>query len=399
MKKLFFLLLITGFSFYVFAQSDSAQYAAIETRIKQQYAPDSRSVYFKTEIREDSLLVESSSKQALEAFLQQSKVIKNFKVFGNLLPDSKLGGKIYGVATVSVTNNRKSPSHSAELVTQLLLGTPVQILKKEGFYYLVRSPEGYLSYVDPMAIRLMDEQTFQNWRSAPKIIYTSDMGYAYTNPGTAAPRVSDLVKGNILQLIKEDDRFYQVVFPDQRQAFIPKTDAQPYQQWLSLPAPTAAQILSTAKSLMGVPYLWGGTSIKGVDCSGFTRTSYFLNGILIPRDASQQALAGTAIDIADGPDISLDKCLKNLRSGDLLFFSSSKRKGISGGRVTHVAIYMGNMEYIQSAGMVRVSSLDPAAANYDVVQSPALVSARRILTDVGQPQVTKVGSHPWYTPK
>jgi hypothetical protein len=295
-----------------------------------------------------------------------------------------------------VTNNRKSPSHSAELVTQLLLGTPVQVLKKEGSYYIVRSPDGYLSYVDPMAIRLMDQQDFQAWRAAPKIIYTSDLGYAYVSPTAGAQRVSDLVKGNILQLLKEEKDYYQVVFPDQRQAFIRKAEAQPYQQWLSQPIPTAAQILGTAKTLMGVPYLWGGTSIKGVDCSGFTRTSYFLNGVVIPRDASQQALVGTAVDILEGEDVSLDKCLKNLRPGDLLFFSSAKRRGIKGGRVTHTAIYMGNMEYIQSAGMVRINSLNPAAANYDSVQGPALVSARRMLTDVGQPQITKVGEHPWY---
>jgi len=399
MKKLFLWLLTGAISFSVSAQTDSAKYAAVFAQVKKQYAPDSRSVLFKTEINKDTLLVESSSQEAINAFLQQSKDIKRLAIKTNLLPDSKLKGKIYGVTNLSVANNRKTPSHSAELVTQMLLGTPVQVLKRENGYYIVRSPEGYISYVDPTGIELMDQQTFNAWKASDKIVYTADLGFAYISPVVGSTRVSDLVKGNILQVLKEENGYYKVAFPDQRIGFILKSETQPYKQWLSRPVPTADQILTTAKTLMGVPYLWGGTSNKGVDCSGFTRTSYFLNGIIIPRDASQQALVGTEVDITENDEISLDKCLKNLKPGDLLFFSSAKRKGVKGGRVTHTAIYMNNLEYIQSSGMVMISSLDPKAANYDEGHGVGLVSARRMLTDVGKPQITKVELHPWYTAK
>src|SRR5690606_14413521 len=104
----------------------------------------------------------------------------------------------------------------------------------------------------------------------------------------------------------------------------PVKAAQNYKQWVSRPNPDAAQILTTAKTLIGTPYLWGGTSMKGVDCSGFTKTCFFLNGIILPRDASQQALIGEAVDIYEGDTVNLAKSLKNLQAGDLLFFAAAK---------------------------------------------------------------------------
>src|SRR5690606_34759178 len=88
---------------------------------------------------------------------------------------------------------------------------------------------------------------------------------------------------------------------------------------------TADRLISTAKRMMGLPYLWGGTSVKGVDCSGFTKTAFHMNGLMIPRDASQQVLEGMQVDIL-APDGSLDTVLvhRNLKPGDLLFFSAGK---------------------------------------------------------------------------
>lgn len=224
----------------------------------------------------------------------------------------------------------------------------------------------------------------------------ADYGHALSKPDLQAARVSDLVGGNVLQVLGTEKDFYQVRFPDQRIAYIQQSQAMPYQKWVDRPNPHAAAVLATAKTLIGVPYLWGGTSIKGVDCSGFTKTAYFLNGIIIPRDASQQALVGQPVDVMENDTVNVEKCLKNLQPGDLLFFSSAKARGINGGKVTHTAIYMGNGEFIQSAGMVKISSLVPTAVNYDKGQTPALVGARRILTAIGQPEITRVSEHDWY---
>jgi cell wall-associated NlpC family hydrolase len=204
--------------------------------------------------------------------------------------------------------------------------------------------------------------------------------------------VSDLVAGNIMQLISESNGFYKISFPDKRMAYIPVKKARLFDQWKDLPDPGAEEILRTARNFLGIPYLWGGTSVKGMDCSGFTKTSYFLNGIVLPRDASQQALVGEKLDINVADTVDIAKSLKTLKAGDLLFFAANKLTR----RVTHTAIYIGNGEFIQAAGLVRINSMIKGAKNYDDFQSRTMVGARRMLTAIGEPEVTRVNKHPYY---
>ncbi len=378
------------------AQSDTASYRLKAQEIQKKYAPDKRKIYFNLQIKGDSVKLESTSKQALHEFELVKPTTGTIKFSSVLLPSSSLNGFEYGVANLSVCNNRANPQHGAELMTQMLLGTPLRILKKQGGFYLVETPDGYLAWTDSGAIKTMNQTQYEVWKRAEKVVFIADYGHSFSKPDLQSQRVSDVVNGNIMQLLGQEKDFLKVVYPDGRQAYLPKAQATAYQQWVKRPNPNAKAILATAETLLGVPYLWGGTSIKGVDCSGFTKTAYFLNGIVIPRDASQQALVGSPIDVLENDSISVAKCLKNLQPGDLLFFSASKRRGINGGRVSHTAIYMGNGEFIQSAGMVKINSLVPTAANYDGGQSTTLVGARRILTEIGQPEITRIDQHDWY---
>ncbi|RYG11281.1 MAG: glycoside hydrolase [Chitinophagaceae bacterium] len=396
MKRLVILFCLFGISVSLKAQIDTATFRTISNQIKKEFAPDKRSVYFNYQIKGDTILVESTSQGALNALDKQANEIQGFVKVNSLLPSKNLNGMEYGLANLSVCNNRSAPQNSAEMLTQMILGTPIQVLKKVGGYYLVKTPDGYLSYTDGTAVSLMNKDDFDAWKKSKRIIYLQEFGHAFSKPDVNSIRVSDLVKGNILQVLAEEKSYYKVLFPDKRTGYVKKTDAKGFSEWEKNPNPNADAILETAKTLIGVPYLWGGTSIKGVDCSGFTKTSYFLNGIIIPRDASQQALVGSAIDVLDADSISVEKCLKNLKPGDLLFFSAAKRRGVNGGRVSHTAIYMGNGEFIQAAGMVKISSLVPTAANYDEHQSKTLVNARRFLTEIGKPEITRVDEHDWY---
>ncbi len=128
--------------------------------------------------------------------------------------------------------------------------------------------------------------------------------------------------------------------------------------------------MATSKKLMGLPYLWGGTSTKGVDCSGFTKTIYFLNGMVIPRDASQQVHTGKQTDE--------DKNFKNLEVGDLLFFGRQATDSTAE-KVVHVGMWIGNHEFIHSSGQVRISSISKEADNYDEYNLNRYLRSKRIL--------------------
>lgn len=394
-KSLFFLFFFISVSVLKAQNLDTASLNAAFSKVKKEKAPDKRSVHFVLSYKQDTAIIESSSEEAIKAFNMQFKAENHPKIKRILLPDANLKGKIYGVANLSVANNRLNPAHSAELVTQILMGTPVEVLKKQSGFFYVRTPEGYLSWVDGAAIKDMTLEELQAWKAAEKIIISADYGHVYSEPNKESARVSDLVSGNILKNIGETGSFIKVEFPDKRTGYVEKNKTESYKIWLSKGLPNAGNILNSANKFIGVPYLWGGTSIKGMDCSGFTKTAFFLNGIILPRDASQQVLVGTPVEVITANNFDVDKAVKNLLPGDLLFFAGSKKPGSLEGRITHVAIYMGDGKMIQSAGMVKISSLYPNDPTYDTAVSN-IVSAKRVLNNVGNPEITKVENHGWY---
>ncbi|MBI5473537.1 MAG: C40 family peptidase, partial [Ignavibacteriae bacterium] len=199
------------------------------------------------------------------------------------LPQESLGEKRHGVISVSVANLRSKPGHGEELVTQVLMGTPVTLLKFDDGWFLVQTPDDYLGWTDDM-MAVWSENDFAAWRQQPKIIVTVTYTHSHVGRDAATDIVSDLVAGNIVKLRSKDSGSFEVEYPDGRVAYVALGDAMPLKQWIAGAQDTPERIIETAKRFKGVPYLWGGTSAKALDCSGFTKTVYFLNGVLLPRD-------------------------------------------------------------------------------------------------------------------
>ena len=143
------------------------------------------------------------------------------------------------------------------MATQATLGTPVKILKKEKGHFFVRTPDNYLSWTESRGIIPMNKADFENWQNSQKIVYTDLFGFAYSEASESSSPVSDLVAGNILQLMGEAKGFYKVSFPDKRIAYISIKKGQLFDQWEKQPNPSADQILNTARNFLGIPYLWG----------------------------------------------------------------------------------------------------------------------------------------------
>ncbi|KGE13090.1 NlpC/P60 family protein [Sphingobacterium deserti] len=370
------------------------------TDFRLQWAPDKRSsiVELVENGTQNNTHIIQISDPKLKAPLQKelAKLNGSFNVV--TLPDSTVGDNTVGLVNLSVANLRTAPSHAAEMATQVLLGTQLDILQKKGGDYRVRTPEGYIAWVPTSSITPLSTEKLHAWNSNDRIIYTAEFGKSFSAPDLQSQRVSDLVYGGILSLSSETDTFYKVVYPDGRIAYIPKEEGQLFSTWMKTREAHADNIIRSAKSMLGLPYLWGGTSVKGVDCSGFTKTSYFMNGLVIPRDASQQVLHGQNIDILDkNGDFDAEKALKNLKPADLLFFAGGKNKS-KNARVTHVALYLGNGQFIHAAGSVRINSMLKKAADYDDFQTRTVVAAKRYLAEK-DPGIQNINASTYYNNK
>ncbi|MES2520208.1 MAG: C40 family peptidase [Bacteroidota bacterium] len=355
-------------------KADSSITQIIES-FTMRFAPDKRTAIFQVDaFRQNNhvILTGRTNLFGAKSFLLDRLKIEKVPIVDEIktLPEPELEDKIYGLVEVSVCNIRYSPKHSGELASQALMGTPVRVLEKEdNGWLLIQTPDQYISWVDRGAITLMNKEKMDSWKAVPKIIYTQAYGSAYSEPNDESATVSDLVAGCMMELVAENGDFFQVLFADQRQGYVAKRESNLYNQWLSERNATEDNLVATSKRLMGVPYLWGGTSFKGVDCSGFTKTVYFLNGVILPRDASQQVMIGETIDKTGN--------WSELKVGDLLFFGEKREDGSE--RVVHVAMWVGNGEFIHASDKVRVSSMIATAPNFDEYNAKRYLRAKRIL--------------------
>ena len=293
----------------------------------------------------------------------------------------------YGVVHISVCNLREEGKFTSGMSTQALLGMPVKVLQYNGWYE-IQTPDDYTGWVHRMVITPMSKERYDEWNRAEKIVVTSHYGFAYEKPDESSQPVSDVVAGNRLKWEGSKGHFYQVSYPDGRKAYLSKSISQPEAEWRASLKQDVESIIETAYSMMGIPYLWAGTSSKGVDCSGLVRTVFFMHDIIIPRDASQQAYVGEHIDIA--PDFS------NVKRGDLVFFgrkaTAERKEGIS-----HVGIYLGNKQFIHSQGDVRVNSFSPDDELFDEYNLGRLLFATRVLPYINKEKgMNTTNKNPFY---
>ena len=175
-------------------------------------------------------------------------------------------------------------------------------------------------------------------------------------------------------------RFLACMLPSGRTGWIQKGDVADFAVRTASLKPDGSSIVETAMHFLGVPYMWGGTSIKEADCSGLVLCVYFMNGILLPRNTSQQVRAGVPVE------------LDSLEPGDLLFFGTPATDD-KPERVNHVGIYIGGGRFIHASQLVRISSLDPSEPDY-YERKP--LRARRILGHTDGNGVTLLSKSPWY---
>lgn len=352
--------------------------------VKQQYAPDTRVAVWSVTADKQSgnsvvLRGKTDNPDAKDALLRGLKAVNiAYKDSITLLPDATVE-KPWALVTISVACLRGEPRSGAELVSQAIMGTPVKVLECDGGMSRVQTPDGYIAYVTDSSLQFLSADGFAAWKKARRVVVTANLSMAYEKPvENIDAAVSDLLLGNILEYKGETAGFVQVSLPDGRTGYVKKTDVKEFSEWAeqNFDMPT---IERSARRMMGTPYLWGGMSAKMADCSGFVRTAYFSNGIILQRDASQQALTGKKIDPK--------KWRTEAEPGDLIFI------GTKSGKVTHVAMYIGNGKYIHSSGRVKINSMDKSASDF---LDYNFLSMSRIKGEVGTKGIVAVRNHEWY---
>ena len=385
-KILQFLLL----SIFIVSCSVNSRREAINiiSEFEQSKAIDKRETVFDVEpLFNNKKLILSGETDNPELKRELLELLKHLEVTDQItmLPDSTVGKKTFGLINLSVANLRSAPRHSAQLATQALLGTPVKILKVENGWHLIQTPDKYISWVDDAGIEPVSKEQFTNWKHSKKIILTSNSTIVFTKDFKST--VSDITLGNILVELERNYKRIKVQFPDGRVGYADSKAWVDFEEFKNTITIDTTQLKQMAESFMGRPYLWGGTSARAMDCSGFVKTLYFMNGIILARDASLQTKFGEVIDTKIG--------FEKVETGDLLFFGRKATKELNE-KVTHVAFSVGETEYIHAAGRIKRNSFDIKSKIFSEHRKNSFVRARRIMGFEGTDGIQQIKNHPWY---
>ena len=387
-KKFVYLILFLSAGSALMAQTKSYLTLSYELQsLQKQLVPDKRVAILNVKFVDtlQAQIVVKGETDLPSAKLQIIQLLKDNRIpfvdSLRLLPDAVLGDKTWALATLSVSNIRALPDDASELVSQAMMGTPLKVLDFTGKWYRIQTPDQYIGWMDPAGLHLISLTELDQWKRSTRFMFNSISGYVYDAPNRRGKVVSDLVLGDLLEVESKVRGFLKIRIPDGHYGYVRKSDCISYNKWSNL-EPKVGSILSVASQMMGFPYLWGGASSKAADCSGFVKLIFYSQGIILARDASQQARYGESLDFNK---------LDNLQPGDLLFFGSSPQ------RISHVGIYLGKGDFINDSGRVLISSIDPSDPKYSPVRKNQV--ARRIFNSLNTEGIVRVKDHPWYSTK
>ncbi len=389
MEKKYWLILILPLILYSCHVNNRKQASEIIQKFEQEKAIDKSEMVFEIEAvyKKGNLILtgETDDRKLKNDLLTNLKSLNPTDRI-TILPDSTVGDHIFGLINLSVANLRAEPRHSSELITQALLGTPVKILKVKGSWFKIRTPDKYISWVDGAGISPITQKEFVGWKLSKRVIFKGNNGFVYKTNSFKLP-VSDVTMGDILEKTGQNNFAIQVRFPDGRTGFSPIKNWVDFKTFKTNTIPDTTAMKQMALQMIGRPYLWGGTSARAMDCSGFVKTLFFMNGLILPRDATQQARYGDPVDTK----INFNKVV----TGDLLFFGKAATAN-SAEKITHVALSLGKTEYINEAGRMKRNSFDPKSKDFSEYRKNSFLRAKRVVGSADAFGVLQLKNHPWY---
>lgn len=232
----------------------------------------------------------------------------------------------YGICTLSVIPCRKEPASTSEMVTQLLFGETYTIVEEgEDWIQITTNYDNYPCWISAKQHSRITDSDFKSLTSR---ILSSELVQVISN--TTTNSVFPLTIGASLPNFKNG----KLNIGDVDYSFEGQTVDSTVKR-------TVNDLKATAYLFLNAPYLWGGRSPFGIDCSGFTQLVYKLNGYQLPRDASQQVELGTPLSFVEEAE-----------AGDLAFFDNEE------GNIVHVGMVLENQQIIHASGCVRIDKFD-----------------------------------------
>lgn len=229
---------------------------------------------------------------------------------------------------LSVVPCRKEASNTSEMVTQLLFGEHYSVVEQtETWLKIIIAYDKYECWINIKQHTKISEAAFKLLELQNPVI-TTELIQTITNK-TSGLSFPIPIGSTLPGFMNKECKIENVIF-----SFEGKTT-------LTSAKKTSEEIINTAKLFLNAPYLWGGKSIFGIDCSGFTQIVYKLNGYKLPRDAYQQAELGHPLSFVE-----------EAQAGDLAFFDNEE------GKIVHVGIILNNNEIIHASGQVRIDKFD-----------------------------------------
>jgi len=269
------------------------------------------------------------------------------------LPAKGLGARQFGFIRTTHGFSFDRPDGTQEVVTDCLLGEPLYLLRSTSSGYLLcHSGDGYVGYVRSSDVLRVTATEFTEYQAGEQAHMLRDV------PGPHGM----LPVGARLKCTGMQDGRAHLRLPTGEHV---KVAAAACQRTDGRAAPPVERVIGVAKQFLKTPYLWGGKTSKGIDCSGLVQTAFAAEGIHLPRDASQQVYLGRLT--------ATRWQRRTMLPGDTLYFVGRY------GKIRHTALYLGGGKYIEAAGgQVRISSLLPNDGGFDRQRSGAFVFAKRL---------------------